>query len=75
MQKKWFQYLYQIAAPFMRSPSKVASCLAEILEQENHLNGAIYSSKNRFRNPKFLKNEGTEKFMKECGNLLAPYLR
>jgi retinol dehydrogenase-12 len=74
MQRNWFKGLYKIAAPFMRNPSMVASYLATILEQENHLNGAVYSRVNKFRYPEFIKNESSEKFMKECGNFLDPYI-
>jgi NAD(P)-dependent dehydrogenase (short-subunit alcohol dehydrogenase family) len=73
MQKKWFHILYKIAAPFMRDPVKVARHLAEILEQENHLEGAIYSRNNRFRNLKLVNNERAVKFMKECSSFIAPY--
>ena len=35
MQKRWFREMYRIAAPFMRSPVKVAKGLAELLLEDN----------------------------------------
>lgn len=74
MQKKWFQSLYQVAAPFMRSPVKAAYNLVEILEQENLLNGAIYSRRNNFSHPDFSYNEKIDEFLKECHRIIEPYL-
>lgn len=72
-QKKWFQVLYQIAAPFMRSPVKVATNLAEILRQENIVDRAVYTRWNRFRNPD-IKNDRVGEFLKECSNIIRSYL-
>jgi len=49
LQKKWFRTMYKIAAPFMRSPSKVAAALAEFVLSENVIPGAIYNSAGQCR--------------------------
>ena len=46
MQKRWFRELYRIAAPFMRSPARAATGLAELLVEDNIMNGMIYDSRN-----------------------------
>ena len=43
MQKKWFQGLYKIAAPFMRSPAYVANKLYGILSTPLRNDGVIYN--------------------------------
>jgi NAD(P)-dependent dehydrogenase (short-subunit alcohol dehydrogenase family) len=43
MQKKWFQGLYKIAAPFMRSPANVANKLFGILSAPVSNDGVIYN--------------------------------
>lgn len=75
MQKNWFQNMYRIAAPFMRSPGKVARNLIKILEQENLVYGNVYS-KPAFSQNIRIKNSGeARKFMDECGYLIIPYLK
>lgn len=43
MQKKWFQNLYRIAAPFMRSPANAAKALSGILSDQICNEGVIYN--------------------------------
>lgn len=74
MQKKWFQSLYQIAAPFMRSPEKVASFLIELLGREKIINGAIYNRRNSFSHPDSIYNERNYEFLKECQRTIEPFL-
>jgi NAD(P)-dependent dehydrogenase (short-subunit alcohol dehydrogenase family) len=45
-QKNWFQIMYSIASPFMKSPQKVAKKLCEILAYQEIHNGLIYKSIN-----------------------------
>jgi NAD(P)-dependent dehydrogenase (short-subunit alcohol dehydrogenase family) len=43
MQKPWFHIMYKIAAPFMRSPSKVAGSICRLLEKGEYAFTGIYS--------------------------------
>jgi len=45
VKQKWFQVLYKIAAPFMRSPALVALKLFELLESNSVSEGIIYRSR------------------------------
>jgi NAD(P)-dependent dehydrogenase (short-subunit alcohol dehydrogenase family) len=73
MQKNWFQKMYLVASPFMRRPVEVATTLAEILTQENALNGAVYKRWNSFRFPD-INNDRVGEFLRECSNIISPYL-
>ena len=73
MQKSWFQRMYRIASPFMRSPSRVAQSLSEILNEENLINGAVYRRKNMFRKPDIADKKKIEEFMAECYGLIEPF--
>jgi len=42
MKREWFQFLYKIAAPFMRSPALVADKLFELLESDSVADGIVY---------------------------------
>lgn len=70
MQKRWFQALYGIAAPFMRSPAKVASVLADIIINDKLQNGAIYDLRKRVRQIPETDKLKTEAFWKSCYNLI-----
>jgi NAD(P)-dependent dehydrogenase (short-subunit alcohol dehydrogenase family) len=73
MQKNWFQKMYYIASPFMRRPVEVATTLAEILTQENIMDGAVYKRWNSFTFPDINSDRAGE-FLKECSNIISPYL-
>ena len=74
MQKKWFKILYQIAAPFMRSAELVASRLTEILQQENIINGAIYSHRKSFSQTGIYNSDRHNEFLKVCDGMIIPFL-
>jgi NAD(P)-dependent dehydrogenase (short-subunit alcohol dehydrogenase family) len=44
-QNAWFRTLYRIAAPFMRSPSGVASSLCSVLESDRKIFNGVYNGK------------------------------
>lgn len=74
MQKSWFRGLYKIAAPFMRSPVKVAEILFQLLKEEELMNGIIYDIRKRSRQlPEAFQSE-KEAFQEACYNLIAPYI-
>lgn len=75
MQKSWFKMMYRVAAPFMRSPVRVAHLLTDILKEGNHENGAVYMRKNRFRRPQVADKEKTDKFMTKCYEIVEPFIR
>ena len=74
MQNRWFRELYRIAAPFMRSPAKVAAGLAQLLLDDNTVNGVIYDRRKRLRSvPEFDKSR-EESFIDSCYDLIGPFL-
>jgi NAD(P)-dependent dehydrogenase (short-subunit alcohol dehydrogenase family) len=74
MQNGWFRVLYRIAAPFMRSPLKVAKALADIMLKTEIENGSIYDASYRQKSlPAFEKNE-KEAFIDSCYKLIDPFL-
>jgi NAD(P)-dependent dehydrogenase (short-subunit alcohol dehydrogenase family) len=75
MQKLWFRGLYQIAAPFMRSPGKVAEVLFRLMEEERLKNGMIYNLKRRIKLIPEIDQKEKEAFMDASYNLIAPYLK
>jgi NAD(P)-dependent dehydrogenase (short-subunit alcohol dehydrogenase family) len=75
MQNKWFQILYNVAAPFMRSPNKVAQNLGEILKKTELINGAVYRGKKSFRIIDQIEKEAIDVFMTKCYSQIEPYIR
>jgi NAD(P)-dependent dehydrogenase (short-subunit alcohol dehydrogenase family) len=75
MQKSWFQKMYSIASPFMRSPMKAAHALAEILDRMEIISGAIYSSKNRLKILNHIDKETIDEFMTGSYSKIQPYIR
>src|SRR4030042_2088806 len=74
MQKGWFRFLYHIAAPFMRRPSRVANVLAEILTENKFANGGIYNIRKRARSLKVISPAALDSFWEECYSMIRPYL-
>jgi NAD(P)-dependent dehydrogenase (short-subunit alcohol dehydrogenase family) len=74
-QRSWFRKMYNIASPFMRSPIKAAHTLAEILVRGEIINGAIYSSKNRYKIMDHIDKETIENFMTKCYDKIGSYIR
>ena len=74
MQKTWFRGLYQIAAPFMRSPAKVAKILSEILINEEVNNGTIVDIKKRFRAVPAIDQSQKETFRNASYDIINPFL-
>ena len=75
MQNSWFRNLYRFASPFMRSPSKVAMTLAEIMQQKKIINGAVYRSKNSFKIMDYIDKEEIENFMTKCYDKIESYIK
>lgn len=75
MQKSWFQKMYRVAAPFMRSPLKVAKNLGEILEQNEIITGAIYRRKDSYRILNNIDKELIENFMTNCYDMIESFIR
>jgi NAD(P)-dependent dehydrogenase (short-subunit alcohol dehydrogenase family) len=73
-QKSWFRALYQIAAPFMRSPLKVAEILFQLLKEKELMNGMIYDVRKRSRQIPVACQSEKEDFQNACYNLIAPYI-
>ncbi len=74
MQDPWFRFLYRIAAPFMRKPSKVAKVLADILTGPDFSSGVIFDIRKRIRYMKDINPVTIKTFWEECYKMLKPYL-
>jgi NAD(P)-dependent dehydrogenase (short-subunit alcohol dehydrogenase family) len=74
MQKGWFRMLYRIAAPFMRSPEKIAVRFGELTEWEDIVNGAIYRSGKQKGSVPVIDNQANNNFWQECYKIIKPYL-
>lgn len=75
MQKKYFQALYRVAAPFMRSPERVAQKLAEIISSEMLITGAVYRSVTNI-----MRHTGSNRiesvgFLVYCSKIINDYLK
>ncbi len=75
MQKEWFRFLYKIAAPFMRSPVKIAARYAELIEREDLVNGAVYKSGRQTGSVSVTENPAVNTFWQVCYKMIEPYLR
>ena len=74
MQNRWFRELYRIAAPFMRSPASAAKGLADLLLEDNILNGVIYDSRKRWRSIPVVDKTVKASFLDSCYALIDPFL-
>jgi NAD(P)-dependent dehydrogenase (short-subunit alcohol dehydrogenase family) len=75
MQKSWFRGLYQIAAPFMRNPGKVAEVLFRLMEEEGLKNGMIYDFRRGIKLIPEIDQKEKDAFRIASYNLIAPYLK
>jgi NAD(P)-dependent dehydrogenase (short-subunit alcohol dehydrogenase family) len=74
MQKNWFRLLYQIAAPFMRNPDKVAEIITGLLLGDNTRNGVIIDCRKRFRELPVISDMLEKTFWSECYEKIIPFL-
>ncbi len=74
MQGRVFGFLYRIAAPFMRSSSKVAGVLFGILTGNNLKNKVIYDIRGKTKDVPDVDFLLRELFRKECYIKINPYL-
>jgi NAD(P)-dependent dehydrogenase (short-subunit alcohol dehydrogenase family) len=74
MQGKIFCFLYRIAAPFMRRPSKIAKVLFEILTGMELTTGAVYNIRKKKKHLRKFKTSLTDAFWKENYDIIAPFL-
>jgi NAD(P)-dependent dehydrogenase (short-subunit alcohol dehydrogenase family) len=75
MQKSWFRILYRIAAPFMRSPEKVAEILFLLLTDTEIKNGMIYDLRKSVSPVRVADKRKKEEFRLLCYGLIDPYIR
>ena len=73
-QKSWFRQMYRIAAPFMRSPVRVAGVLKDLMLKDNIVNSVIYDVFNRQRSLPETDISVKEAFIDSCFKLIDPYL-
>ena len=67
--------MYRIAAPFMRSPARVARVLSDLLLHEEQEDGMIYDiSKRKKALPSMDESQKNALFIR-CRKLIDPYLR
>jgi retinol dehydrogenase-12 len=74
MQAPLFRVLYRIAAPFMRSPEKVANVLSLLIQGNEITNGSIYDIKTRKKLFPEIDSLAEDRFWNDCSNLLRQYL-
>lgn len=74
MQHSWFRFLYHVAAPFMKRPSKIAMALADILTGDEFTNGVLYDTRKRIRHMKELDPSSINIFREECYKMLNQFL-
>jgi NAD(P)-dependent dehydrogenase (short-subunit alcohol dehydrogenase family) len=74
-QKDWFRKMYWIAAPFMRSPYRVAHNLASVFQAEEIRNDAIYRNKRNFSFPDRSDTESADKFISQCYNRIDSFTK
>ena len=73
MQKKWFQKMYNVAAPFMRKPDKIASAFTGILMENRSQDDVILNSKRKHRTLNYIDNQAAEDFMDKCYSIIEPF--
>jgi len=74
MQKHWFRLLYQIAAPFMRNPDKVAEIIACLLLGNNTRNGVVINCRKKLRELPVIDDKLEKTFWSECYEKIIPFL-
>jgi NAD(P)-dependent dehydrogenase (short-subunit alcohol dehydrogenase family) len=74
MQKKWFQAMYRVAAPFMKDPARVAKVLMELLLNDSIVNGMIYDTSKRRRSLPQMVESAKTAFTDSCYAIIDPFL-
>jgi len=74
MQSGLFQFLYNIAAPFMRKPASVARVLAELMTESNTINGEVYDLRKRIKRVPEIDPSVSEAFWKEMYRIIEPFI-
>jgi NAD(P)-dependent dehydrogenase (short-subunit alcohol dehydrogenase family) len=74
MQKRWFREMYHVAAPFMRSPAKVARALAKLIESDDIQSGAIYDISCRRKQLPVVEQDEKDKFITLCYSLIEKFI-
>jgi len=74
MQKRWFRIMYSIAAPFMRSPEKVAARFGEVIKRKDLADGAVYRSGKGKGSFPVAETSEVMPFWKECDKILEKYI-
>ncbi len=74
-QNSWFRKMYRIAAPFMKSPARVARVLSELLLDDMPEDGLIYDISKMKRAVPPIDKSQKEALFRRCHELIDPYLR
>ena len=74
MRGSFFSFLYKIAFPFMRSSSKIARALAEILTGEEIIPASIYNFRKDFKPVPVPEKDVEEAFWRDCSEMISIYL-
>jgi NAD(P)-dependent dehydrogenase (short-subunit alcohol dehydrogenase family) len=75
MQKSWFRKMYLFAAPFMRSPARVAKILVDLLLSENPENAMIYNILMGKRPLPAVDKSKRDALISRCYELIDPFLQ
>jgi retinol dehydrogenase 12 len=75
MRGRLFQFLYRIAAPYMRKPSKIAAVLFEIITEGRFTGGTICNFRKKEKQLPDYDPVEVREFWNECYKMIAPWLR
>jgi len=74
MQNRFYRALYNIGAPFMRNPSKVAAILSELIDKEDLTGGSVYDLRKRIRRVPEVDSSVLNDFWEQCDKSVAQFL-
>jgi len=74
MQKGWFRTMYRLAAPFMRSPERVAVRFGEVIKRKDLADGAVYRSGKGKGSLPVAETRAVKTFWKECDKIIEQYI-
>ena len=74
-QKSWFRKMYRVAAPFMKSPARVAKVLCSLLLHEDPEDGMIFDFSKRKKAVPSIDRSKEDALIRSCNELIDPFLK
>jgi NAD(P)-dependent dehydrogenase (short-subunit alcohol dehydrogenase family) len=74
MQNRFYRAVYDIGAPFMRDPLKVAAVLSELIDKEDLTGGSVYDLRKRIRRVPEVDSAVLNDFWEQCDKSVAQFL-